>query len=435
MSESETHSDRVYADFAIKNIGQLLTLKGPMRPRRGPSARDLGIIKDAFLAGLEGKVVAVGPMSDFYKVLSRPGCQVIDASGRLVTPGFVDAHTHLVFGGWRYEEYSMRCAGISYLEIGEKGGGILSTVKATREATFEGLLRRTLAFLDQALSFGTTTIEAKSGYGLDFDTEIKQLKVLKKCAEVHPCTIVPTFLGAHAVPQEFKDNRQAYLNILREVERKVKEEKLADFVDVFCDKGAFSIEEARQILGVAKTLGFGLKIHADELEQTGGAQLACEMQAQSCDHLVKVSREGIERLSQSDTVAVLLPATSCFLGKWPPAPGRALLDAGVACALGTDFNPGTCTALSMPLVMTLACSTMGFSPEEAFTAATWNAAWAVGLGGEVGCLAPGFSLDALIFDAQDYREVPYRFGINLVKGVIKKGKVVWGDKTFPEVSP
>lgn len=414
------------ADFLITGIGQLVTVPPAGGPKRGRAMRDLGLVKDAALAAMDGTVVAVGEQDAVMREISlTPDARVVDAGGRLAGPGFVDAHTHLVFGGWRHEEYAMRAEGKSYLEIAEKGGGILSTVRATRDATPEELEERARKVLDLMLASGTTTVEAKSGYGLTLEDELKQLRVVRKLSERSPVDLVPTFLGAHAVPAEYKERREEYVDLVIEMLSEVKRLDLAEFVDVFCDAGAFTIDETERILEAAKRLGFGLKVHADELEWTGATELACRMGATSCEHLLKVSREGIDMLSTSDTVAVLLPATSVFLGKTEGAPARALIDRGASVALGTDFNPGTCTAVSMPLVMTLACSVLHMSPEEAFTAATWNAAWAVGLGGRVGSLAKGFQADVVVFDAGDYREIPYRFGWNTVSSVYKKGREVW----------
>jgi imidazolonepropionase len=256
------------------------------------------------------------------------------------------------------------------------------------------------------------------------ETEIKQLEVIRECSRLHPVDIVPTFMGAHAFPPEFKHDRKGYIDEVIRMLEPVSRLKLARFADVFCDVGNFTVEESRLILEEARKHGFELKLHADELENTGATELACELGAVSCDHLIKVSQRGIEMLAESDTITVLLPATSCFLGEFPGAPGRRLIDSGAAVAIATDFNPGTCTAMSMPLVMTLACSVLGFSPEEAFVAATWNAGWAAGLGGIAGGFAQGLAMDAVIFDTQDYLDVPYRFGTNLVHTVIKAGKPV-----------
>lgn len=447
-------------DLLVTNIGQLLTMdpgrEGQRQtafrygPKRGRDARDLGIICDAALLCRNGKVVASGPVEEIQGLAERGAAteppaegirettkvssevtaptanlQVIDAKGRVVSPGFVDAHTHIVFAGWRAAEYGMRAEGHGYLDIAAAGGGIRSTVAATRKASFEELCRRSLEFLDQMLVFGTTSLEAKSGYGLDIETEVKQLRVAAHCDERHPVDVVSTFLGAHSIPVD--TDRQAFIDQVIGMLPMVKGLDLAWFVDVFCDEGAFTVEESRRVLLAARELGFGLKIHADELKWTGATELACELGAVSCDHLIKVSEQGIRDLAYSSTVAVLLPATSVFLGECPGAPGRKLLDAGAAVAIGTDFNPGTSTAMSMSLCMTLACSTLGLTPEEAFVAATWNAAWASGFGGKAGGLSPGLQADAVIFDADDYREVAYRFGTSLVNTVIKGGKAVVRD--------
>ncbi len=416
---------KVFADMVITNIGQLLTMNPGKGPKRGAEARDLGIIENAFLAASQGKVAACGPQAAFSETVELvAGATVIDAGGKVVAPGFIDCHTHVVFAGWRGEEYGMRSRGASYLEIAAKGGGIMSTVRATRAASREELIERTLGFLDEMLSLGTTSCEGKSGYGLNLETEIKQLEVIRECSRLHPVDIVPTFMGAHAFPPEFKHDRKGYIDEVIRMLEPVSRLKLARFADVFCDVGNFTVEESRLILEEARKHGFELKLHADELENTGATELACELGAVSCDHLIKVSQRGIEMLAESDTITVLLPATSCFLGEFPGAPGRRLIDSGAAVAIATDFNPGTCTAMSMPLVMTLACSVLGFSPEEAFVAATWNAGWAAGLGGIAGGFAQGLAMDAVIFDTQDYLDVPYRFGTNLVHTVIKAGKPV-----------
>lgn len=439
------------ADLLITGIGQLVIVPDSPGPKRGAEMSGLGIVENAAVAAHRGIVVAVGSREDVERSVTLTSQSVVaDVDGRLVTPGFVDAHTHVVFAGWRHEEYAMRSLGKSYLEIAEKGGGILSSVRNTRSATPEDLQTRSMAFLDEMLSNGTTSAEAKSGYGLDVEAEVRQLEVIRECDRSHPIDLVPTFLGAHAVPPEYRDNRAGYVDLVIGMLPEIKKRGLARFVDVFCDAGAFTVDESRKILSAAKELGFGLKVHADELEQTGATELACQLGAASCDHLLKVSDEGIRMLAESvgraaasehdaptqsraashrGTVAVLLPATSSFLGKTVGAPARAMIDRGAAVALGTDFNPGTCTAASMPLCMTLACSILHMSPEEAFVAATWNAAWSVGLGGEAGSLSVGYPADLVVFDASDYREVPYRFGWKLARSVFKRGSLVWRTET------
>ncbi len=426
--ESRRKAERPEANLLITGIGQLVTMASPEGAPRGPKkgrhARELGLIANAAVACKDGVVLATGSEDEVRsRVALDRDAEIMDAGGRVVIPGFVDAHTHLVFGGWRAKEYAMRSEGKSYLEIASAGGGIASTVRATRGATFEDLCQRALGFLDQMLLLGTTSCEAKSGYGLDRETELKQLQVMARLEEVHPITLVPTFLGAHSIPPEYKDRRQEYVAQVIDMLPAVKGLDLAKFVDVFCDAGAFTVDETREILSAAKEYGFDLKIHADELEWTGATELGCRLGAASCDHLLKVSSQGIEALAERNTVAVLLPATSCYLGE-PGAPARALLDAGAAVALGTDFNPGTSTAMSVPLCMTLACSALRMTPEEALVAATWNSAYAGGLGGKAGGLIPGFQADLVMLDAQDYREIPYRFGTNLVSTVIKGGSVV-----------
>ncbi len=433
------------ADLLVTGIGQLVTAAKvschngtrmavgfcDAAPKKGKKARELGIVQSAAVAVKDGLVICAGAEDAVKKeIIFGKDTTVCDAGGRLAAPGFVDAHTHLVFGGWRAEEYAMRCQGKSYLEIAAAGGGIAATVKATRAASSEELLQRSLGFLDNMILMGTTTCEAKSGYGLDCETEIKQLRVLAEAQELHPVDLVPTFLGAHAIPQELKEERQTYVRQVIKMLPLVKKLELALFVDVFCDAGAFTVVEAREILSCAKTLGFGLKLHADELAQTGATELGCKLGAASCDHLLRVSPKGIADLAGSHTVGVLLPATSCYLGEIPGAPARELLDSGAAVALGSDFNPGTSTAMSMPLCMTLACSMLKMTPEEVWVAATWNAACASGLGGMVGALAPGFLGDIVIFDAEDYREIPYRFGTNLVNTVIKRGTLAVRDRTI-----
>ncbi len=430
-------------DVLVTNISQLLTM-GPASvtgPKRGRAMRDIGLVENAALAFGSGKVVAAGPAQEVFAAVgfdtevvprvsppcgqgSTGGPTVIDAGGRVVAPGFVDPHTHLVFAGWRASEYGMRCEGRSYLEIAAAGGGIQSTTSATRAASADHLYVRAMGFLDDMLSNGTTSVEAKSGYGLDPETELKQLRVAARCNEVHAVEVISTFMGAHSVPSEFSSDREGYLRQVIEMLPAVKGLDLARFVDVFCDKGAFTVEESRRVLEAARDLGFGMKIHADELAWTGATELACELGAASCEHLIKVSEAGIKALSECDTVAVLLPATSVYLGECPGAPGRALIDAGAAVSLGTDFNPGTSTAMSMSLIMTLACSTLRLTPEEAFSAATWNAACACGLSGRAGRLVPGYQADAVIFDTGDFREVAYRFGTSLVHTVIKAGRAV-----------
>ena len=427
----------------LDNIGELVTMEGPRSPRRGSLQGTIGVVRDAFLAARDDKVIATGQRKDLPALLNeleqsrkedhgsdgreaREEVVVLDVGGRTVVPGFVDAHTHLVFAGWRHNEYAMRCQGATYQEILRAGGGILETVRQTRQATEEALFHRALSFLDEMLSSGTTCVEIKSGYGLEIETEMKQLRVIRNLRAEHCVEAVPTFLPAHAIPPEYSRDREGYIQeIIGSMLPLVRREGLARFLDVFCDEGAFTPREARRILTRGKELGYGIKLHADELRNTQGAELGASLGAVSVDHLCMISQDGVRALRDSETIAVLLPATSCFLGKDPGKLARKLVDAGIPVALGTDFNPGTSPTTSMPLCMTLACSMGGLTPAESLTAATWNAAWAIGLGGRVGGLLPGMQADALVLDADSYVEIPYRFGTNLVWKVIKKGKVVF----------
>lgn len=412
------------ADLVVTGIGQLLTVTPSKGPKRWVTKDDLGIVTDAAIACKEGTIILAGEESHVLRKVSCEDVQVIDAGGSLVIPGFIDPHTHLVFAGWRYDEYELRCQGKTYLEIAQLGGGIMKTVRDTRNSSEEMLVSRSLGFLDEMMAWGTTTCEIKSGYGLDKENELKQLLVVKRLRELHPMGLVSTFLGAHSVPVEYRDARNSYVELVISLLDEIRNSDLADFVDVFCDAGSFTISETRRILEAAASKGFRLKIHADEIACTGATELGCEMGAVSCDHLVHISDEGIRQLASSETVGVILPGTSVFLGESRAAPARRLLDAGAALAIGTDFNPGSCTLMNLPTCMTLACSLEKVRPEEAIIACTWNAAWAIGRGHVLGSLYPGFNADFLILDAQDYREIPYRFGSNLVKTVVKAGRVV-----------
>lgn len=413
------------ATLLIKNIGQLVTLRGPA-PRIGPAMQDLGLIENAGLAVAGDRIMAIGPSDEIEgKVAVSPGCDLIDADGRLVTPGFVDSHTHPVFHMTREKEFALRLQGKSYMEIAESGGGIRSSVRDLRSAGEEALKRELKKRLDRMLGCGTTTVEAKSGYGLSTKSELLSLEIIEYWNKRHPIELIPTFLGAHEVPDEYRSRRAEYVSlVVEEMLPQVAERKLAKFCDVFCDKGVFSLEESRLILEKARKCGLGLKIHADELVATGGAQLAVELGAISADHLIAVSPEGIKALSASRTVAALLPGTSYSLGMEKYAPARKLIDRGGIVALATDCNPGSNYCESMPMVISLACLKFRMSPAEAFSAATVNGAVALGLGADRGQLVEGRLADAVVWDAQDYREIPYHYGVNLVVNVIKAGKLV-----------
>jgi imidazolonepropionase len=402
-------------DLLVVGAGQLLTLMGPRRPRAGGELSRLGVLEDGAVAVRRGRIHAVGPTAAVRRAFSAP--RTIDARGAVVSPGLVDPHTHLVFAGSREREFEMRCAGRSYPEIAEAGGGIHATVEAVRAASRQDLLRAARPRRQAMLEQGSTTVEAKSGYGLTAADELKQLEAIRELG------CVPTFLGAHEVPLG-----RARADYVREVAEVMvpRVKGLARFCDVFCEVGVFSVDDARRILGAARQAGLGLKIHAEEFRASGGAELAAEMGAVSADHLMRVTDRGIRALKRAGTIAVLLPATSLFLGAERAAPARRMIEEGVAVALGTDFNPGSSTATSMPLVMSLACALLRMSPAEAWTAATANAAWACGEGEAAGTLDPGKRADLVIWEARDYREIPYWLGANLARTVIRGGRVAAG---------
>jgi imidazolonepropionase len=391
---------------------------------------ELGLIPDGALAIEGGRITHVGTTAEVLAGLKasgrdRCGFETIDAAGRSVLPGFVDSHTHLVFGGDRAEEFAGRLKGESYMELLARGGGILSTVRATRAAGIDGLIRSGLRRLDSMLAFGVTTVEGKSGYGLDRETEIKQLETMAALDRRHPIDIVPTFMGAHAVPPEFAGEADAYIDFMAEaVLPEVASRRLAGFCDIFCEKDVFSVAQSRRLLEQARRLGLKLKLHADEIVPLGGAELAAELGAVSADHLLQASDDGIRALAAAGVVATLLPGTAFSL-KAPYARGRFMIDAGCAVALATDFNPGSCFTESIPLVAALAALYMGLSPEEIVTALTLNAAAALGRADRVGSLDPGKQGDAVILEEPSYRFIPYRIGVSTVATVVKRGAVVF----------
>ena len=375
---------------------------------------DVEVLRDAAVLIDGARIAWVGPRAD---APALRGDRVIEVSG-VILPGFIDCHTHGVFGAARLDDHQRRALGEDYKAIAAAGGGILQSVRDVRarpEAELEALTRARLATL---LAHGTTTIEVKSGYGLELEAELKQLRVIQRLAAAQPATLVPTFLGAHEVPPEHRSDRAAYVRLVcEEMIPTVAREGLARCCDVFCEPGVFSPAEARSILTAAKRHGLALKLHADELEGSGGAELAAELGALSADHLAAVSDAGVRALAASETVAVLLPATMIVLGKKSQAPARRLIEAGAAVALATDFNPGTSPAVSLPLVMALGVSQLGLRHAEALTAVTVNAAAALGLGGERGQLAPGFAADVVVAGVEDWREVAYWMGANVVSAV------------------
>ena len=395
---------------------------------------ELGLIEDGAVAVSRGLITLVGTTKEV--LAQTEAYEMIDASNRVVMPGFVDPHTHLVFAGSREDEFESRLRGATYMEIMAAGGGIMSTVRATRAATLPQLIAQSRERLDRMLAHGTTTAEAKSGYGLNVDDELKMLEAIRQLDATHPVDLVPTFLGAHAVPVEFKGRADEYVEmVINEMLPLAEKELRKDasdasapsvpfFCDVFCEEGAFSVGQSRRILERARKLGFGLKVHADEFKPLGGTRLAVELGAVSADHLVCTTVEEIEALAESDTIAVSLPGTPFGLGHHEYTPARQIIEAGGALALATDLNPGTCYCESMQFIIALACRYMRLTLTEAIVAATLNAAHALGLGDKVGSLETGKKADILVLDIRNYRHLGYHFGVNLVERVIKSGQVV-----------
>jgi imidazolonepropionase len=403
----------------VRGARQLLTLRGDSGPRRGAALRDLGMVPNGAVLIKDGLIVDAGPAHRVEKLPDAGRAREVDATGRVVMPGFVDSHTHLVFGRPRLADYEMRLAGASYAEIAAAGGGILSSVAAVRGMSAAQLETQARASLDDMARHGTTTLEAKSGYGLDEAAELKTLRVLAKL-NGDPLDIVPTYLGAHIPPPEYRGKADAYIDwTIAEMMPKIRRRKLARFVDVYCDDGAFTLEQARRYLSAARRLGFGLKIHAEQFARTGAARLAVELEAVSADHLEQASEEDIRALAHSNTIATLLPGSVFHLGLRTYAPARALIEAGAAVALATDFNPGTSPVYSMQMALSLACTEMRMTPAEAIAAATINGAHALGMADRVGSLEPNKQGDLLVLNAEDYRELPYYFGANNVHTTIK----------------
>lgn len=410
------------ADLLVLNIGELATLAGEKRARKSREMSELSILKDAGVAIRRGKIIGVGPSATIHKDFK---CRkTLDAGGRCVTPGLVDAHTHLIFAGSRAGEFEKKVAGVPYMEIARAGGGILSTVRQTRKATKADLIATAKTWLDRMLEYGTTTAEVKSGYGLNVEDEIKQLEVVKSLAAKSKVTLIPTFLGAHETPEEFEGRRGEYVRHV--IDRQIPEvakRGLAKFCDVFCEVGVFSADEARRVLLAGKEAGLIPKIHADEFKACGGADVAAEVGAVSADHLSAITRRGVRVLRDAGVIALLLPGTSFSLGTGRYAPAREMIDVGLAVALGSDFNPGSSMSFNVPLILSIACTQMKMSPAETLCAATINAAYATGVGDDVGSIEPGKRADLVVWDAPDYRHIPYVYGVNLVWSVVKSGKV------------
>lgn len=406
------------SSLLIHNIGKLATPTG-MEARRGADQGHIEVLENAWIYIENDEIIAYGNRNQPITL-----GQKLDAGGRLVTPGLVDAHTHLIFGGWRQNELAMKIRNVPYLDILAAGGGILSTVKATRAATEEELRKKASAALDEMLGFGTTTCEAKSGYGLNLEDELKQLRVIKGLNKSHPMDVVPTFMGAHAVPPEFKDDREGYLDLLcKKLIPAVAKQKLAKFCDVFCETGVFTAAESRRILETAKEYELLPKIHADEIDPIGGSVLAGELGAISAEHLIVCPEDGIRSMAEGGTIACLLPATSFYLNS-TYAPARKMIEAGVPVAMASDFNPGSCPCLNLQLVMNLGCLKYRMTPEEVLTAVTLNAAAAIGMADKVGSIERTKQADLVIWDAPDLNYLCYRLGSNLTHQVLKKGVLV-----------
>lgn len=421
-------------DLLIINAGELVTMAGGVR--KGARLKDVAAIRGGALAAYQGEIVDLGTTEEVLtRVQTGPTTRVIDARGRAVVPGFVDPHTHLCFAGDRGDEFALRLQGATYQEIAAMGGGILSTVRATRQATEFSLVDAGLKRLDAMALTGTTTVEIKSGYGLTTADELKQLRAIREMARRHSLDIVATFMGAHEIPPEYRADREAYVRLIceemlpmvvaeRQADPSGPERSLALFCDVFTEKGVFTVEESRRMLRRARQLGMRVKVHADELSDLGGGALAAEVGAISADHLLFASEASLSAMARAGTVAVCLPGTAFCLMNVPYANARKMVDLGCTVALASDFNPGSCPTYSMPLIMTLACMNMKLDPGEALAAATINAAAAIGMQHKVGSLEIGKQADMVILDAPSHRHIPYRMGQGLVSSVIKRGRLL-----------
>jgi len=409
---------------AIINAGQLVTLAGPAGPRVGAAMRELSITNDGAMLIRDEKIAAVGTSKSIQRDLPSDA-EVIDAAGRVVMPGFVDAHTHLVFGGNRLNDFERRARGETYEQIAAAGGGIWSTVEKTRNASDDELFAQAKQHADWMLRCGTTTAEAKSGYGLTLESELKILRTIQRVTRETPLECIPTFLGAHAVPKEDRLTPERYIQrVTDDMLPQIVRENLAEFCDVFCERGYFSVEQSRKVLCAAKRAGLGLRIHADQLTNGGGAVLAAELGATTADHLEKTDEMGVAALKQANVQPVLLPGSVYALGLREYPRAREMIEAGLAVVLATDFNPGSSPTPSMPMVLSLACTQMKMSPAEAITAATINAAFSLNRGDKIGSLEAGKLANFVIFDCEDYREIPYWFGFPRIHSIYVRGQRV-----------
>lgn len=419
-----TRHEETLRELLIVNCSQVVTLAGPARPRIGPEMRELGIIPDGAMLVRGDRIAAVGSRAEL-EPLASAAAELVDARGRVVTPGFVDAHTHLIFAGNRANEFEMRCEGMTYQQISEQGGGIRSTVRNTRAASEAELVAIGREHAEWFLRGGTTTIEAKSGYGLTLEDELKILRAIRAVGEQTPLRCVPTFLGAHEIPEEYRGNTPGYVDlVVRHMLPEVFRLGLARYCDVFCEPKTFPVAEARQILAAAKSLGFGLRVHADQFTRSGAAQLAAELGAKTADHLEQSDAASIAALKAAGVQPVLLPGSVYAIGSRDYAPARAMIEAGLGVVIATDFNPGSSPTASMPMVMSLACTQMKMTPAEALTAATVNAACSLDLHYEVGSLEAGKVADFVIHEGEDYRELAYWFGGQRPARVFAGGRLV-----------
>jgi len=411
--------------LAVLHASQLVTLAGPQRPRVGAELNELSIIPDGAMLVDEGRIVAVGSSAEIAKQVSAT-TETIDASGKTVLPGFVDAHTHPVFGGDRVDEFEMRSKGATYEEIAASGGGIRSTVRKTRAATEDELFREALKHAHWFLQNGTTTVEAKSGYGLSVEDELRLLRVIRRLNAESPIEFIPTFLGAHAVPEEFRNAKEQYVAlVIHEMLPRVAEGQFAEHCDIFCEKNYFEIVDAEKILGAAREHGLRLRMHVDQLTDSGGAFLAARLRAETADHLEQTKSAGIAAMAEAKVQPVLLPGSVYSLGKERYPRAREMIDAGLAVVLATDFNPGSSPTASIPMILSLACTQMKMSPAESLSAATINAAYSLNRGEKIGSLEAGKRANFSIFDCNDYREIAYYFGTSLTHSVYIGGKRVF----------
>jgi imidazolonepropionase len=407
--------------LALLHASQLVTLSGPKRRRAGGELSELGIIPDGGVLIRDGTIDIVGPSDEIEK--QSKDAEIVDLGGRVALPGFVDAHTHLVFGGNRLDDFERRARGETYEQIAKAGGGIWSTVEKTRAASEEELFQLAKKRVDWFLKCGTTTIEAKSGYGLTLEGELKILRVMRRLNGETPLEIVPTFLGAHAVPREMSSEKYVDL-VINEMLPRVAKEKLGEFCDVFCERGYFDIEQSHQILSAARKLGLKLRGHVDQLSNSGGAKLMADLGATTADHLEKTDEQGIAALKKANVQPVLLPGSVYALGLKEYPRGREMIEAGLAVVLATDFNPGSSPTPSMPMILSLACTQMKMSPAEAISAATINAAYSLSRGDKIGSLEPDKLANIAVFDCQDYRELAYWFGVPQTHSVYVRGERV-----------